>query len=566
MSDAPQTANTVHVQQSTTCSHQSEGEAGRRVYQQFWLIALTLLALFPFINKAIHIDDPIFIWTAQHITHHPLDPYGFSALWWSQTTPMWQIQQNPPLASYFMATIGSIGGWSEKVLHLGFTLPALILILGTYHLALRLTNNALIAAAATLFTPGFLVSATGLMCDISMVAVWMVAVLLWVKGLDGAKPSYLVISGLLIGACALTKYFGMSLVPLLFAFSLLRERKLRVWLPYLLLPVAILVAYELYTNHLYGYGLIGQAVQHKSYVRGMETHAGRALVGLSFTGGCALTALTFAPLLWSRKQILWGALLSTLLGAGFYFGWISTGSIYAHQEWLHTHKLLIAAQLTLYIACSISVVGLAITDWIRHRDSASLLLLLWVAGTMLFAIVVNWDVNARSILPMIPAIGILIARRLDYVKVNGRHLTFALVAIPIIVSGAIALWAAAGDMALANTSRLAAAYVKQKSAQDSTTVRFEGRWGFEYYMLQMGARPLEPGDSDYSFGDLIVLPKYNTSTYPFPLKTTAQEAVDFPVHSWIATMNPDAGGGFYFSGWGPLPFAVGPVPAQPYLL
>jgi len=43
--------------------------------------------------------------------------------------PMWQIQQNPPLASYYMAMVASIGGWSERALHLGFILPALAVIL-----------------------------------------------------------------------------------------------------------------------------------------------------------------------------------------------------------------------------------------------------------------------------------------------------------------------------------------------------------------------------------------------------------------------------------------------------
>jgi hypothetical protein len=47
-----------------------------------------------------------------------------------------------------------------------------------------------------------------------MLAFWIVAIILWRWGLEEGKPFYLAGSGLLIGACALTKYFGACLIPL----------------------------------------------------------------------------------------------------------------------------------------------------------------------------------------------------------------------------------------------------------------------------------------------------------------------------------------------------------------
>ena len=35
--------------------------------------AVVILLLLPFIGKAVHIDDPLFIWTAQQIQKHPFD-------------------------------------------------------------------------------------------------------------------------------------------------------------------------------------------------------------------------------------------------------------------------------------------------------------------------------------------------------------------------------------------------------------------------------------------------------------------------------------------------------------
>lgn len=545
------------------------GRAGRfpsaGPWAQLTLVLLTVLCLLPFSGKAFHIDDPIFIWTAQHVIHHPLDPYGFTATWWSRATPMWYIQQNPPLAAYYMAVVGSIAGWSERALHLGFILPAIVVVLGTYRLALRFTDNAFLAAAATLVAPGFLVSATGLMCDVSMLALWMMAVLLWVEGLDDhAKPAYLLVSGVLIAICALTKYFGVSLIPLLFVYSWFRRRSLGGWIVYLAVPAAILGAYELYTYHLYGAGLISLAVLHKSYVRESETASGRALVGLAFAGGCALPALTFAPMLWSRRQVFLGGAVSALFAIAFLKGWVDLGSVYQYEKWIQAHRGWISEQMFFYVAGAVSIIALAVLDFWKHRDAGSLLLALWVFGTMFFAIVVNWDVNARSMLPMIPAVAILIARRIKRTVSSGRWQPAYVV--PVVVCGAISLWIAAGDMALANSARAAANYIHEKTQGESNTVWFEGRWGFEYYMQQFGAHPVEPDADECRFGDLVVIPKYNTALFKFPLKTTQAEIVDFDIHTWVTPMNPDAGAGFYFSGWGALPFVFGPVPPQRYLM
>src|SRR5713226_9737485 len=152
------------------------------------LILCVLLCLLPFSNKAFHIDDPLFVWTAQQIVKHPLDPYGFRVVWYDTEMPVSEITKNPPLASYYGALVGSFAGWSERALHLGFLLPALAVVLGTHRLARRLTNFPLLAAAATLLTPGFLVSSSSVMCDTMMLALWLFAVIFWLHGLDSNLP------------------------------------------------------------------------------------------------------------------------------------------------------------------------------------------------------------------------------------------------------------------------------------------------------------------------------------------------------------------------------------------
>ena len=63
------------------------------------------------------------------------------------------------------------------------------------------------------------------MTDLPMTALWVWAVVLWLSGLNEEHPTANAASGSLIGLAALTKYFAISLVPLLLVYTLLSGRK-----------------------------------------------------------------------------------------------------------------------------------------------------------------------------------------------------------------------------------------------------------------------------------------------------------------------------------------------------
>ena len=77
------------------------------------LAVLTVLLLAPFAGKAIHIDDPLFVWTAEQIHEHPLDFYGFDVNWYFKSEPMHRVTRNPPLTSYLLAVAGGVFGFGE---------------------------------------------------------------------------------------------------------------------------------------------------------------------------------------------------------------------------------------------------------------------------------------------------------------------------------------------------------------------------------------------------------------------------------------------------------------------
>ena len=527
----------------------------------FLLAALTLLCLLPFLNKPFHVDDILFVSAAKHIVQHPLDPYGFKIVWYSFAMPMAEVTKNPPLASYYGALVGMVAGWSERVWHLAFLLPALALILGTYRLAGHFTKQPLIAAASALLTPVFMVSATGVMCDVMMLALWVWAAIFWIEGFDPPKPAYLVTSALLIAAAALTKYFGASLILLLLFYSLMRQRRVGSWAWYLLLPVAALGGYQSWTYALYGRGLLSDAATYAHFKPANQQlpFLHESLIGLSFAGGCVIPALTLAPLLWSRKQMAIGAVVSGLAGLLVAAGWVRLSTHVTHWGWVEI-------QLAFFVAGGISLLALAVIDAWKNRDADSSFLTLWVLGTFVFAVYVNWTANGRSILPLIPVAGILMARRLEATQKLASPVRLL---APLGVAGVLALWIACADAGWADSAKKAADLIHQKTQTEFATVWFAGHWGFQYYMEAYGAHPVDVSNFSSSFhaGDFVVLPKNNTNLFEIaPEFVTSREVIELPMSRRAATMCPELGAGFYSSVWGPLPFAIGPVTPEHYSL
>ncbi len=221
---------------------------------------VVLATLAPFLAKPFNVDDPLFLWAARQIQAHPTNPYGFDLNWYGFQSAMWDVTKNPPLACYYLAAAAAILGWSEVALHFAMLLPAVAAILGTYRLARRLCQRPFLAALTTLFTPVYLVSSTSVMCDTLLLAFWVWAVVLWIEGMESGGARRLAGAALLIALAALTKYFGASLIPLLFIYGLVLRRRLGRWMIALLVPIALLAAYQWATHALYGKGLLADAV------------------------------------------------------------------------------------------------------------------------------------------------------------------------------------------------------------------------------------------------------------------------------------------------------------------
>ena len=188
-------------------------------------------------------------------------------------------------------------------------------------------------------------------------------------------------------------------------------------------------------------------------------------------------------------------------------------------------------------------------------------------GTFVFAGFLNWTVNARSILPMIPAVGILLMRRMDMcndkavcVTRSWRRLCWPL--IPSVLVAIMVCWA---DYTLAGSARTAAATISNKFENSGQTVWFQGHWGFQYYMELAGFKAADFGNPECSPGDRMILPTNNTSVKALPQgKADQDEILRFTPCRWLATISRQLGAGFYSDVWGPLPFVAGPVSPEEY--
>jgi 4-amino-4-deoxy-L-arabinose transferase-like glycosyltransferase len=519
------------------------------------LTAATVVCLAPFAGKAFHIDDPLFVWTARQIVENPLDPYGFTVNWSLAEQPMHEVTKNPPLAAYYIALAASWIGWSEVAIHLAFLLPAVGVVLGVWQLARRLSGQPLTAGLIALASPVFLLSATSVMSDTAMLALWVWAVVLWIDGLEADCGWRLALAALLAGVGAITKYFGVSLIPLLLAYGLIRRRKLGSWALHLLIPVAILGGYQAWTHALYGRGLLFGAGAFAADWRSRHPVPllERGFVGLVFTGGCVLPGLLLAPALWTRKTLAWVAgVAAAMAGMGY---WVLPSGLAGSE-------IALAIQAGLFAAGGLIVVALAVDDYRTRRSADSVLLGLWVLGTFFFTTAINWTVNGRSILPLLPAAAVLLARRIDAGPRPRRNLAIALA---LGLSAVVSLVVTGGDVAVANAQRAAVDRIVREKADDDVTVWFQGHWGFQYYMEREGGRAADLLTARPRDGDLMVLPQNNTRVVGIlPEAVASREWVEIEVPALASTMHKKRGAGFYSSGYGPLPFTFGPAPKERY--
>ncbi len=360
----------------------------------------------------------------------------------------------------------------------------------------------------------------------------------------------------------LTKYVAAALVGLFVVYAWQATgRRVGRWLFPALIPIGALVVFDLWTKASYGRGLFFDAASYATRFGSASEVFSQSVTGLAFAGGSALTVLFFAPFLWKRRVLVAlavasAAVLAAVVGVGELAGAPLRG-----EQGLRWSLLL---HLGFFCFSGLGVVVLAVDDLRRSRDAAASLLSIWVLGTIVFACFINWSINLRTLLPLVPAAAILIARRLSSRK-SARLARWRFV--PLIPSALLALMVGWADYAWANSAREAANRVDRSWSGEGRQVRFQGHWGFQWYMQELGHVPFDFRAPRVSRGDVIVLPTNNTNVRGLdPRLVAPQPEIEVAVHRWLSTMNLEVGAGAYSHISAPLPFAFGVTKKERYFV
>jgi len=278
---------------------------------------------------------------------------------------------------------------------------------------------------------------------------------------------------------------------------------------------------------------------------------------LSFLGGCFLPISFYAPFLWSFRAF-WRGLCLTLPFAVL----CSLCEPFKNYVWHWEHpNWLLLAQTVLLIGGGVHVLVLAVGETWRRRSPAALLLALWVAGIMVFATVFNWTCNARSFLPMLPAVAILLTWRLERKGTEPATTLFRRLFGPGLAAAVLSLLVAQADYNLAAADRTAARDLCAKYANHGRRLWFEKHWGFQYYMERGGAQPLEVNLSQIQPGDLLVLSAEGCADVPSDLVRIV-DMLSYVSATRCSTDSLSSGAGFYVGGVEPFPFSFGHVNPQ----
>jgi hypothetical protein len=286
------------------------------------------------------------------------------------------------------------------------------------------------------------------------------------------------------------------------------------------------------------------------------TRLGNDVVGLGYVGGCLLPVLFYVPFLWSRRMLVpaVGAVLAGL--------WLpSRVAEYRSLIWRPdgSRDTLAGLQIALFLAAGIHLLALIAFDLWDRRDAASLFLVLWSVGVLVFAIGINWAINARSFLPLVPAAGILLARRLER-RTEAARPPISRLAWAGAAAGALSLLVLKANCDLADISRRAATETCAQYRAAGRTLWFQGHWGFQYYMENLGAREMDLSNPELESGDIVVLPNHATNTKPLYARAVIQiGALEYASWTGVSTMNPTVGAGFFSTTTGALPFVFGPA-------
>lgn len=488
------------------------------------------LALLVFVNKPVHMDDPVFIGIAKSLLKDPLHPFAAQINWVGVTRSVF-YEDNPFFLNYYYALVMLLFGEKEWILHVAYLLFPTVAAVSTYSLAGRRGLNPLLSSALFLSTPALFVSATTLMADVPLIAFYIASCALYYKMQSQPSARTGLLLALSVSIAIFTKYIGLTLIPLI-AFDAIRSRNYRKPLGWLLIPLLLFLLWNL--QNLASMGALHILEAGKSMNFGAGQVFAKFITSLSFAG-LSVVAFAFFPLLRKPVHLITGILFA------------ATGAAIAwHYGWVHQP---INAVL---MGIGISAALMAIIHVCRVRTAD--LLVMWFCGMLVYCWLAEY-IAARVVLLFACPMILLLAKSLP-----PRAVTAC-----ILLNLALSMVIASADQEDAGVYKK---FANELSVGNTTYI---GHWGFQYYMERRGVPPFDYDRDHLTPGETLIVPEIGgTSDFYVPrqdglFQNTMLKRVrieELSPHRGVFVMNFENDAGFYCDGWGKIPFSFGSAPLE----
>lgn len=458
-----------------------------------WGALLLLAVLFTLLNafKPLHVDDTAYYYYARQAAVAPLDPYGFTIFWYDHPQPANEVLA-PPVLPYWWSL--ALRLTQQPVLWKLWLFPfGLCLAWALHSLFRRFCHRpALLLTWLTVLSPA-LIPSFNLMLDVPALALSLGALALFIRGVDHGNVSRVLLAGLVAGLAMQTKYTGLLAPAALFLYALTHGR-LRLWLPAVLVALAVFGGWEVFVACRYGQSHFLYHLTHghdsllqRGYLLPLPfSLTGTVASALVLLGLCALRVRT-GLVLATAGLLLVGFAAVMLVDLRFRGQVAPSAALFgpgAMAHWDFTLAEVLFGLWGLILAGIVSVTAWRL--WRGRPDDWFLLLWLGLEVAGFFAL--SPFPAERRVLGLVVVLTLLIGRLAARTCRQRRRLLATVLACGILLG----LGFQAVDYREAAASReavdRAASWIARQGGKG--TVWFTGHWGLQFYAERAGMVPL----------------------------------------------------------------------------
>ncbi|MFP8878015.1 MAG: glycosyltransferase family 39 protein [Myxococcota bacterium] len=515
-----------------------------------WVCLLPALALLPWLDKAFHIDDTLFLLYARLISGHPFDPFVQHFEWDSMQISIIDFP-HPLLWQYLLAGVRAVFGESEVAMHLLTFAFGLLALAGLRGLAVRLRVPPLAACVLMAGSCGFLVMGSTIMPDLAAMALSVAALDRLVPAVEEQNGRDAWLSGALGGFAFLTRFTALFAVGSLLLYPLMRrDWRVRSYVP-VAVALALVVASEAASFAIAGrphfISSLFRWTTDSSWLRDIYF----AFNELTFLGAqFPVTGLVLLAVAARGARSIAVVFVSGAVAVSVGVFGLGVG-----------HGLTIAALLFAWPGLALvgdSALRLAsgIADRFDAPDAGTALR--WIFALTLiattFATVRYEHVAVKYLLMPLPAAILLLLDGLNELRGRARSAGAIVLWLSCAVGGATGLGVALSDYRWANTYRefIDGEFRDRMPARGRTF--YNAQWGLRYYAERAGLLPYrgdELASDDQLLMSTMVPPDWETDRLPRGVVRSWELSYPGP----FAILSFEHRAGFYSNRWGVYAFA-----------